>query len=57
MSRLVAERAFLAGKILRDLQTPDGRRIRAHCTTTSNGGRMLTYVAWKSPPPASKAAE
>ena len=33
-----------AGDHLRDLQTPDGRRIRAHCTTMSNGGRMLTYV-------------
>jgi diguanylate cyclase (GGDEF)-like protein len=33
-----------AGDHVRDLQTPDGRRIRAHCTTMSNGGRMLTYV-------------
>ncbi|QAU44534.1 sensor domain-containing diguanylate cyclase [Bradyrhizobium guangzhouense] len=34
----------IAGDHVRDLQTPDGRRIRAHCTTMSNGGRMLTYV-------------
>ncbi|MBC9883377.1 diguanylate cyclase [Bradyrhizobium sp. INPA01-394B] len=34
----------MAGDHVRDLQTPDGRRIRAHCTTMSNGGRMLTYV-------------
>lgn len=33
-----------AGDHVRDLQTPDGRSIRAHCTTMSNGGRMLTYV-------------
>ncbi|WP_247494232.1 sensor domain-containing diguanylate cyclase [Bradyrhizobium sp. 164] len=33
-----------AGDHVRDLQTPDGRRIRAHCTTMANGGRMLTYV-------------
>jgi diguanylate cyclase (GGDEF)-like protein len=33
-----------AGDHVRDLQTPDGRRIRAHCTTMTNGGRMLTYV-------------
>ena len=33
-----------AGDHVRDLETPDGRRIRAHCTTMSNGGRMLTYV-------------
>lgn len=33
-----------AGDHVRDLQTPDARRIRAHCTTMSNGGRMLTYV-------------
>jgi diguanylate cyclase (GGDEF)-like protein len=26
-----------------DLQMPDGRRFRAHCTVTANGGRMLTY--------------
>jgi diguanylate cyclase (GGDEF)-like protein len=32
------------GDHVRDLQTPDGRRIRAHCTTMANGGRMLTYV-------------
>lgn len=28
---------------LRDLQTPDGRHIRAHCSPQRNGGRMLTY--------------
>ena len=28
---------------LRDLQTPDGRHIRAHCSVQKNGGRMLTY--------------
>ena len=33
-----------AGDHVRDLQTPDGRRIRAHCSTMANGGRMLTYV-------------
>ncbi|SFJ02321.1 sensor domain-containing diguanylate cyclase [Bradyrhizobium sp. Gha] len=33
-----------AGDHVRDLATLDGRRIRAHCTTMSNGGRMLTYV-------------
>ena len=32
-----------AGDHVRDLQTPDGRRIRAHCTTMAGGGRMLTY--------------
>jgi diguanylate cyclase (GGDEF)-like protein len=32
-----------AGDHIRDLQTPDGRRIRAHCTTLVDGGRMLTY--------------
>ena len=32
-----------AGEHIRDLQTPDGRRIRAHCTTLFGGGRMLTY--------------
>ena len=33
-----------AGDHVRDLQTPDGRSIRAHCTTLVDGGRMLTYV-------------
>ncbi len=28
---------------LRDLQTTDGRHIRAHCAVQKNGGRMLTY--------------
>lgn len=41
-ARRVAE--VKAGDHVRDLETPDGRRIRAHCTTMSNGGRMLTYV-------------
>jgi diguanylate cyclase (GGDEF)-like protein len=41
-ARRVAE--VKAGDHVRDLQTPDGRRIRAHCTTMENGGRMLTYV-------------
>ena len=33
-----------AGDHVRDLQTPDGRRLRTHCTNTASGGRMLTYV-------------
>ncbi|MCK1361253.1 sensor domain-containing diguanylate cyclase [Bradyrhizobium sp. 199] len=41
-ARRIAE--VKAGDHVRDLQTPDKRRIRAHCTTMSNGGRMLTYV-------------
>ena len=32
-----------AGDHVRDLQTPDDRRIRAHCTTLVGGGKMLTY--------------
>ena len=32
-----------AGDHVRDLQTPDGRRLRAHCTTMAGGGRMITY--------------
>jgi diguanylate cyclase (GGDEF)-like protein len=32
-----------AGDHVRDLETPDGRRIRAHCTTLVGGRRMLTY--------------
>jgi diguanylate cyclase (GGDEF)-like protein len=32
-----------AGANVRDLQTPDGRRIRARCTPLTGGGRMLTY--------------
>ena len=32
-----------AGDHERELQTPDGRRLRAHCTTTAGGGRMVTY--------------
>ncbi|MBR0794253.1 diguanylate cyclase [Bradyrhizobium jicamae] len=31
-----------AGEHTRDLQTPDGRNIRVHCTTMPDGGRMLT---------------
>jgi diguanylate cyclase (GGDEF)-like protein len=27
----------------RDLQTPDGRRIRVHCTVLDGGGRIITY--------------
>ena len=45
-------KAFYAGRVaavrdgnepLRDLQTTDGRHIRAHCSVQKNGGRMLTY--------------
>jgi diguanylate cyclase (GGDEF)-like protein len=32
-----------AGDHVRELQTPDGRRLRAHCTTMAGGGRMITY--------------
>jgi diguanylate cyclase (GGDEF)-like protein len=32
-----------AGDHLRELQTPDGRRLRAHCTKMAGGGRMITY--------------
>ena len=32
-----------AGDHVRDLQTPDDRRIRAHCTNMADGGRMITY--------------
>jgi diguanylate cyclase (GGDEF)-like protein len=44
--------AFFAGRVaavqaaserVRDVRTTDGRHIRAHCTVTENGGRMLTY--------------
>jgi diguanylate cyclase (GGDEF)-like protein len=28
---------------IRDAVTPDGRRIRVHCTVTASGGRMITY--------------
>jgi diguanylate cyclase (GGDEF)-like protein len=28
---------------IRDALTPDGRRIRVHCSVTPSGGRMLTY--------------
>ncbi len=33
-----------AGDHKRDVQTPDGRTIRVHCSTMANGGRMLTFV-------------
>lgn len=33
-----------AGDHKRDVQTPDGRNIRVHCSTMANGGRMLTFV-------------
>jgi diguanylate cyclase (GGDEF)-like protein len=45
-------RAFFADRVaavrngnetLRDLQTTDGRHIRAHCAVLEDGGRMLTY--------------
>jgi predicted signal transduction protein with EAL and GGDEF domain len=32
-----------AGDHVRDLLTPDGRHLRAHCTTMAGGGRMITY--------------
>lgn len=32
-----------AGDHVRELQTPDARRLRAHCTTMEGGGRMITY--------------
>jgi diguanylate cyclase (GGDEF)-like protein len=32
-----------AGDHVRELQTPDNRRLRAHCTTMVGGGRMITY--------------
>jgi diguanylate cyclase (GGDEF)-like protein len=32
-----------AGDHVRQLQTPDNRRLRAHCTTIAGGGRMVTY--------------
>jgi PAS domain-containing protein len=44
--------AFFAGRVaavrsasepVRDVRTTNGRHIRAHCTVTENGGRMLTY--------------
>ena len=31
------------GDHVRELQTPDGRRLRAHCTNMVGGGRMVTY--------------
>jgi diguanylate cyclase (GGDEF)-like protein len=40
-SKRIAE--VKAGDHVRDLETPDRRRIRAHCTTLVGGGRMLTY--------------
>jgi diguanylate cyclase (GGDEF)-like protein len=35
--------AVKAGEHTRDIQAPDGRRIRARCTPLEGGGRMLTY--------------
>jgi diguanylate cyclase (GGDEF)-like protein len=32
-----------ANPAIRDAETPDGRRIRVHCTVTPGGGRMMTY--------------
>ena len=32
-----------AGDHVRELQTPDNRRLRAHCTNMVGGGRMITY--------------
>ena len=32
-----------AGHHVRELQTPDGRRLRTHCTKTAGGGHMVTY--------------
>ena len=32
-----------AGDHVRELQTPDSRRLRAHCTNMVGGGRMITY--------------
>jgi len=32
-----------AGDHVRELQTPDQRRLRAHCTNMVGGGRMITY--------------
>jgi diguanylate cyclase (GGDEF)-like protein len=40
-SKRVAE--VKAGDHVRDLQTPDERRLRAHCTNMVGGGRMVTY--------------
>lgn len=41
-SRLAAIRD--GSEPVRDLQTGDGRHVRAHCTALKNGGRMLTFV-------------
>ena len=32
-----------AGDHVRELHTPDDRRLRAHCTNMAGGGRMITY--------------
>ena len=32
-----------AGNHVRELQTPDNRRLRAHCTNMVGGGRMIIY--------------
>lgn len=36
-------REVKAGDHVRELQTPDNRRLRAHCTNMAGGGRMITY--------------
>jgi diguanylate cyclase (GGDEF)-like protein len=40
-SKRVAE--VKAGDHVRELKTPDERRLRAHCTNMAGGGRMVTY--------------
>ncbi len=40
-ARVTAVKA--AESTVRDLKTPDGRTIRAHCAVLPNDGRMLTY--------------
>ncbi|WP_165445862.1 sensor domain-containing diguanylate cyclase [Bradyrhizobium uaiense] len=40
-SKRIAE--VKAGDHVRELQTPDDRRLRAHCTTIAGGGRAITY--------------
>lgn len=39
--RVAAVRA--AESTIKDLKTPNGRHLRAHCTVLHNNGRMLTY--------------
>jgi PAS domain-containing protein len=40
-SKRVAE--VKVGNHVRELETPDSRRLRAHCTSIAGGGRMITY--------------